>query len=510
MRVFIALSLVLLACGPTRVQRTLVAPTHVATLDRKSPFLKAHLRTGYVYVLHAWQVDSAGTLVSGQGSLLTPDREVESDGEYRLPVDSVALFETNLLKQGGGVTALAVMTGVTAAVTAACLVDTKACFGSCPTFYVTDGVTDSAESFLHAEGFSASIAPALEATDVDALYRANPRGRDFRLRLTNEALETHVVRHADVLALPRPPSARVLVTPEGRFRPATSLQAPLRCAAAEGDCADLIGAFDGRERMSPADSFDLAARETLDLEFAPVPGEAGLVVTSRQSLMTTYLLYRSLSYLGSHAAGWLATLGSAGSEESLAAQGLGRLLGKIEVLVLDPAGGWRLAGSIGETGPLAADTKVVPLPPTGGRPLRVRLRLTRGLWRIDYLALARLGEPLVPLRIPPASVERDGRTDPAARQALTDSARSLVTLPGDAYDLVYRLPEHPERYELFLESRGYYLEWMREEWLAEENLLRAAQLVLDPAGALRDLAPAYKEREPDMERLFWNSRYVRR
>ncbi len=45
----------------------------------------------------------------------------------------------------------------------------------------------------------------------------------------------------------------------------------------------------------------------------------------------------------------------------------------------------------------------------------------------------------------------------------------IVTLPGDAYQLAYRLPEHPERYELFLESRGYYLEWMRREWMADES-----------------------------------------
>jgi hypothetical protein len=51
---------------------------------------------------------------------------------------------------------------------------------------------------------------------------------------------------------------------------------------------------------------------------------------------------------------------------------------------------------------------------------------------------------------------------------------------------------------------------MRREWLAEENLASAAQILLDPAGALRTLAPAFKQQEPEMERLFWNSRYVRR
>jgi hypothetical protein len=90
-----------------------------------------------------------------------------------------------------------------------------------------------------------------------------------------------------------------------------------------------------------------------------------------------------------------------------------------------------------------------------------------------------------------------------------DTGKSLVTLPGDAYDIEYQLPPRPEQYELFLESRGYYLEWMRREWLAEENLPLAAQILLDPAGAVRTLAPAFKRREPELERLFWSSRYVR-
>jgi hypothetical protein len=171
----LALGVLILACSPSRVRRTVVPPSRASTLDQKSPYLKAHLRTGYVYVLASWQVDSSGTLVTGRGSLLTPNRAVETEGEFRLPVDSVALFETNLLQRGGAVTALSVMTGVTAAVTAVCIADPKTCFGSCPTFYVDDG----AGRFLHAEGFSASVAPALEAVDVDALYRARVTEREF-------------------------------------------------------------------------------------------------------------------------------------------------------------------------------------------------------------------------------------------------------------------------------------------------------------------------------------------
>ena len=86
----------------------------------------------------------------------------------------------------------------------------------------------------------------------------------------------------------------------------------------------------------------------------------------------------------------------------------------------------------------------------------------------------------------------------------------LTTLPGDAYSLVYRLPRHPNRYELFLDAKGYYLEWMRREWLREENPAAALRMVLDVAGTLRRLTPAYKRVEPDLDHLFWSSRYVAR
>jgi hypothetical protein len=390
--------------------------------------------------------------------------------------------------------------------TAICLTDPKACFGSCPTFYVADSVG----WFLQAEGFSASVAPALEAVDVDALYRARVTSRDFQLHLRNEALETHVIRYADVLAVPRPPDGRVFLSPEGQFRPATGLQRPVVCADASGDCVQAVATFDGRERTSLADSVDLATQEIIDLEFDSVPGERGLIITFRQSLMSTYLLYQTLAYLGTQASAALAALPTGGNAAREQVDGMGRLLGRIEVLVPDSEGGWVRAGSAGETGPLGPDTKVVPLPRTGEGPIRLRLQLTRGLWRIDYLALAHLGEPLQPVRVPPARVQRGGREDSAAWRALVDTGKSLVTLPGDAYDLIYRLPAHQKEYELFLESRGYYLEWMRREWLAEENLALAAQILLDPAGAVRALAPAFKRREPELERLFWNSRYVLR
>lgn len=488
------------------VTRTLVSPADVGSLDGESPFLKAHLADGGVYVLSAWRVDSDSSTIVGTGQLYDANREQVDSGAMRVAVDSVALFETNLAKPSGAPTALTVMAGITAAVAGMCAVNPKACFGSCPTIYAPSRDGGLA---LQAEAFSSSIAPGLEATDIDMLLDAAPAARDYTLRITNEALETHVIRRANVLAAPRPPDGRVYVTSDEVFRQAGRSTAPSRCRSAEGDCRMSVSAADGRERSSVADSTDLASREVIDIEFDQVPpGDLGLVVVSRQTLLTTYLLYQALAYMGRDAGRWLSSAGTASGSRT-STRSLGRVLGSIEVLMPDGREGWTAVGQVGETGPIASDTRVVPLPEVRQPTVRVRLRLTRGLWRLDQVALVPLGDEVVPRRIAPRSVARDGAADSAALRALTEPSRTLVTLPGDVYDVTYRLPPRPGDYDLFLEARGYYLEWMRREWMAEENPLQAARLLLDPEGALRALAPSFKEVEPGIERLFWNSRYAR-
>jgi hypothetical protein len=184
------------------------------------------------------------------------------------------------------------------------------------------------------------------------------------------------------------------------------------------------------------------------------------------------------------------------------------VLGRIEVQVLDRAGRWTTVGEVGETGPLALNVHLCPLPAMTGGPRTIRLRLAKGLWRLDFVALAVLGDPIEPIRLAPHEVRRGGACDEPARASLCDPERLLRTLPGDAYTLVYTLPDDGADYELFLDSQGYYLEWIRQEWLAEENQALAVMMLAEPALALHMLAPAFKAIEPEIESMFWESRYA--
>ncbi|HJZ86763.1 MAG TPA: hypothetical protein VKN99_16410 [Polyangia bacterium] len=493
-----ALALSALGCAE-RLARTTKPPAEAGTLDQRSQYLKAHMKDGRLYILSQWSVSDATHSVSGYGDLFDPARTLVGSGPYTIALGDVALFETNVVSSSPTIVGLSILTVLTTGVTLACLTNPKACYGSCPTFYVWDGTRE----LLQAEGFSGSVAPALEETDLDALYRAQPSGRVLDVRMTNEALETHVVKHVHLLAAPRPAGGRVLATQSGALWQALALAPPHACTAAEGDCAAAVRTLDGRERTSTTDPSDLATREQIDLEFSAPAGQGalGVVVGARQTFLTTYLFYQALAYMGRSVGAWMATLERGDRSLLERVRGLDRALGGIEVLVADAGGRFQPAGAVSEVGPLAADVKVVPLPSpwTGvraGQPIRVRLRLTRGYWRLDLLALARLGTRVEPVRLLP-SVMGKQKTFP------------LVTLPGDEYRFRFQLPEHPERYELFLESRGYYLEWMREEWLREEDPARAALMFLNPQAALRLLAPEFKRHEARMEELFWRSRYAR-
>jgi hypothetical protein len=458
-----------------------------------------------VYAFTEWSVDSNRKTVSGDGRLLDINRQVLMEGSLRVPVDSVAIFETNEISVSPAIAAMTIVTCVSLAITTVCIVNPKACFGSCPTFYVEDGH----QPILQAEGFSSSVAPSLEAPDIDALYRAQPAGEDFDVVMKNEAFETHVVRSVDLLAAQKPQGGRVFEAEDGTFWQATRLTKPIRCQGPEGCCLKELQDFDGIERISLTDSTYLGTKETIELEFDnPPKGKLGLVVASRQSLLSTYLFYQGLAYAGNSVGEWMASLERGEKFLVEGIESMNRALGGIEILCQDNSGNWATAAQLGENGPLATDLRVAVLPDTVV-PERIRLRFTQGHWRIDYVSLALMGQEISPLRRQPVLVRSSSTLQETAREVLLDTSKVLVTMPGDVYTLTYRLPADYAAYELFLESRGYYLEWIRDEWLAEEDPAKAAMIFLSPERALRILAPEFKEIEIEMEELFWRSRYAR-
>jgi hypothetical protein len=492
---------VLAGCQHT-VYRAQFSKPDEKSVDAEAPFLKCHMSDGSLYLLEHWKLATEEGVVRGEGVHLDSRRRELEQGALEVPMGSVVLFETNTPESvggEGGAVVLGVMTGVSLTVTALCLANPKACFGSCPTFYAFDGERES----LQAEGFSASVARALEGTDVDAMWSAKPHGSSFQVRMTNDALETHVIDSVRLLVAPRPPGGRVLRAGDVYY-PATSLSRPTACTAEAGNCLDDVVATDGREYKSQADAHDLATRETVELTFDhPAKGPRGLLIVARNSLLNTFLFYQGLAYMGRSAGEYIAQL-ERGSASLGALSSLETILGGIEVQVEDAPGSWRKVGAVDEVGPLALEAQVVPIPASIGTTGRVRLVATKGYWRIEQVALADLGAPIVPQPLEPITVSHVGSPRPDAKEKLAPGGEHLLSMPRDEWLLGFELP--PGDSEIFLESRGYYYEWIRKSWLAEESAIDLARFVLSPRGELRRLAPKYKRTEADMDRIFWQSR----
>jgi hypothetical protein len=491
-------------CTRTEYRAEFKPPSRYQELNRSDQFLKCHMKDGGVYVLEHWDIPPNATFITGTGVLYDASRVQLSTGRLRVPLSDVELLETNDPKSvtRSGVAVMAVVTGGSLAVTALCVANPKACFGSCPTFFSDDGTRLA----LQAEGFSSSIARSLEANDLDSMWTARPRGRTFDLLMTNEALETHLVDHVRVVAVLRPPGGRVLRAAD-TFYSATAITPPSACRAESGDCLGDVETIDAREYASTTDGEDLSTKETLELEFPVTPGAKGVVVAARNSLLNTFLLYQALSYMGRSAADWYLRINRSEGGKIQGAAEFGRLLGDIDIEI-GRNGRFEHIGSFSEVGPIAREVQLIPLPDESpsprDSPLVVRITMTRGNWKLDHVGLATLDGTAQPTYLDPVVVLKKTGPDPTARRQLLAPGEHLVTYPGDAYTLRYELP--PGDQELFLDSRGYYYEWIREAWLKEESQLSLIRMLLDPKGAMRRLAPAYKAIEADMDRIFWQSR----
>jgi hypothetical protein len=75
------------------------------------------------------------------------------------------------------------------------------------------------------------------------------------------------------------------------------------------------------------------------------------------------------------------------------------------------------------------------------------------------------------------------------------------------YELQFELP--PAEQALFLASTGWYVEWIRRDWLDEQDPSKVVRLLVDPRGGLRRMAPGFKTIEADIDTIFWESRIGR-
>lgn len=480
------------------------------TLDTK-PYLKAHLKNGNVCILKdSWKVDTLTNFLSGNGSLYNFNREKVSEGKITIPIDSVAIFETNSKikhPEFGRILALSILTGLDVALGVYCITNPKSCFGSCPTFYIDEDINFH---YADAEGFSNAIAPSMEYYDIDALNNEELSQQTFSITMKNEALETHCVNNVKLLAYPRKKGERIYHSPSDDFYLCGDRYPLKQAIGNEGNVTALLSNEDMQERFSLSDEKNLSSKEEIILTFDTIENstDLGLIVSFRQTLMTTYFIYSAIDYMGDEVGDIFAQLELNDEPKDKLKNGIKKELGNIDVYLWnEQADNWELQGGLYETGPIAINKQFIPLknrPPASN--VKIKLVLNKGLWRMDYVALTTIKKKVEPVEIDPFTILHDGEEDRTALAKFSATEQHLIAMPGSEYKLNFKLPKKNTDYELFLYSKGYYLEWMRAQWIKDKNLPKLKQMLEKPKKYLSSEAENYKLYEATMEEEFWNSK----
>lgn len=473
-------------------------------------FLKAHLINGEIVVYdNQWSIDTLSKTLTGYGKRYDFNRNLISSGEFTIFYKDVAIFETNTKLSRYAykeIIPLTLLTTSNLALTNLCLTNPKACFGSCPTFYLNENENFH---FSNAEGFSNAIAPSLEYSDVDALNNDHQTIKNFSITMKNEALETHCLNDIKLLAYPRKTNQRVYHTRNNEYYLCDKTYLLNRASNNLVDETKHLKYQDRLERFSYADEKKLNTKESIILEYDNISSnsELGIIINFRQTLMTTYFIYSAMGYMGEQVSDVFAKIEEEKNLRNKIDIGIKKELGEIDVYVWNESQSeWQYISGLYETGPIAINQQLVPLNRNAvdGK-IKVKLILNKGLWRVDYAAITSIVSKVKPIEVHPKEIYNKNKIDQNAISSLRSDKEYMLSLPGDEYKINFELPFEDD-YELFLYTKGYYLEWMRESWLQDKNLWKLRTMFENPKRYLKSELKNYKEYEKTMENEFWNSK----
>jgi len=466
---------------------------------------KAHLKDGSVALFDKGFTLTNGALVGeGQQYDLTRSQRTLITS---LPMESVAILEYYDKKLRPLESSLG-----TAGAVLASLPLLKAIFGSCPTVYTLDDGHHS----LEAELFSHSIARRLEGRDLDRLEGGAPQNGEFSLRITNEALETHYINQLSLVAVDHAPGQEVFPTPDRQFA-FFGTAAPLTEARSKTgrDVRLAVARRDSQWYASDPALITALAKgkidDWIDVAVQAPPGARTMTVAlrARNTLLTTVLLYDvALRSQGVRALDWMgADLGN-----PLAAWRLHRWFSENFSIRVERRDGDSThdVARIDPTGPIAWHQVAQRIPVHAGENVHLRFSFLPDNWVIDWIGVsfdaaeAQRAEEIAPGAL---SCARIGQRANAADLGKRDKAY-LITSPGDHCMVKFAVGPPPGAMQrnYFLRSRGFYIEWLREEWLAE-SLRNPNGEKFEPNDAtIVRTAQRWLSEKPALEAQFFNTR----
>ena len=440
----------------------LVAPP----VEVESP-VRAHLLDGSIIVFRTG-VRFQNAMVRGEGERYRVDATFVGR-TTEIELDSVAAMEayTTDIREPQS---FAATIGVSAVLTAGSVLLFKAIFGSCPTTYADSAGTP----VLQAESFSNSVAPLLEMRDVDRLRAQPDASGELRLDVRNEALETHYINHLELVEVAHNADEMAVPAPLGQAYGLRNATPPHQATdRAERDMQAVLEREDGRAYQTAESVLDGVTEDDptdwIALTF-PVPASdsAAVVLRLRNSLFSTVYFYEfMLARQGAEALDWIHSgLANVSTAIEMGDYYLQRMGLRVEVWDGED---WREAGRVTEVGPIAWSDVAVAFPTPATPEVRVRLRFVADAWRIDRAALAEAR--ILPTKaVPLAHIEDTPPVEAAeiAERLAGADQTYMVTYPGERFTAVFQAGTStaPAR-SFFLAAQGYYIEWVRGDWLRE-------------------------------------------
>lgn len=512
--IFSALSILLLVtCNDLDIRRLYKDHNEYLHSEHNSDYgkyVKVHLKNGDVLLLET----PIGTTrdqknLVGTGKYYNIYRNEIGSGKFSIVVDSIAIIESNTIPKHA-ITKFSAITIVAISNVALASYSyfngDKANYGSCPTFYYNE---NDDLMYAEAEGFSSAIMPSLEYADIDALNNHKITDQNFSLTMKNEALETHCINELKILAYPRRENERIYQSLKDEFFVSDQIYPITKAVGNEGDITTVLDKNDRVERSSLADDKNMCSKEEIIIDFDNIKNsdDLGLLLNFRQSLMTTYLIYNTLAYMGDEVSDYMVNFEKNNQIINLLKNGIYKELGEIEIYLQNENNKWDFQGSFGEAGPIAFNKQILHFKnKVLKNNAKIKIVMNKGYWRLDYVALANLKQKVNPIEISPNECFYENKKNTEVFEYLNNGSNHLNTLPGDKYTFNFKLPQKNTDYELFLKSKGYYLEWIRQDWMKDKNIYKLNQLVLDPKTYLKNEIKNYKEYEKTMEAKFWNSK----
>ncbi len=516
------MGLILLGCFPSK-EVTLVTEQQAyrtgadSTVHIETP-TKAYLLDASV-LLFPEGFSVANDTLQGWGERYGVEGTGGEIRHHSVLLDSVAAMAHYELKHSAGGnlgSALLLLAGsVLTPLSIRCITCPKCCFGSCPTLYTTHD--DSLA--LEAELFSYSLSKYFQEDDLDRLSRPIPEDGHYRIRVSNEALETHYINTLSLVAVHHPDNTQVFPSNEGDFIATGDLHPPIEATNALGhDVLALVRLRDDRwyrsDTMMVRQLGPGRYKDWLDLkvEASPTTTTLTLVLHLRNTLLTTVLFYDVvLASQGVEALAWTQRLNTDSSYAALYHERY-RAYDGIDIKV-HRDGQWITQASLDDVGPLAWKDVAIKVPVSidqEGQAL-VRLEFFPDNVMIDHIAFE-VGTPtteaLVIEAIEPASVrDHTGRARHDVWPLIeADDDRFLVTNPSEAYHFTYTLPPtSAQNVTVFMRSKGYYTEWLRGDWVTTRTTGYQFDLYqIDQA--IAQLKQSWLTHRPLLEKTFFETR----